>query len=280
VKRHLVAVIASAAVLAGCGGHTSSTRLKIEVGDSHGVRAYRLTCAPAGGTAPHPAAICAELRKEPKLLVGGWGISHSCPSGNDEAFRVSGRYRGYAIDATFPPSACAFVPGQDDAAGVWSYLLDDAGPGVAEREFGHARPTEADRERARALIELRGRTRRLRAERLLALKTGKLELGTAPDKTALDFLRDSSRTGPEPFDAQIYTTTRGKLGAEFRFGSRPDTKVYVLVLHYAYRDYTGRRHRADDPAFSVYDAQTLEVTDFGYPAPPLRRLGAPVTLTF
>jgi hypothetical protein len=193
---------------------------------------------------------------------------------------VSGRYRGYPIDATFPPSSCGFVPGPDDAPGVWSYLMDDAGPGVAERDFGHAPRTRADREQSRQLVALRARDRRLSDRRRKALSAGNRRLGPRPDKTALAILRDfCHQPGPEPFDAQVYTTTN-KLAPASGGESQPDAPVYVVVLHYAYRDYAGHRHRASDSTFAVYDAKTLESTSIGYPAPLLGRLGHPVTLTF
>jgi hypothetical protein len=149
-----VALVALAAATAGCGGHSAPTRLKIEVADRLGTHAYRLECQPPGGNAPHPPALCAELRREPKLVVGGPGLALSCPGlgpgpAADETFRVSGTYRGHAVDATSSTGCGYWVPGQDDGDSEWSYLMDDRGDGVAERDLGPVRVTAAQRKRNR-----------------------------------------------------------------------------------------------------------------------------------
>ncbi len=290
-----VALLALVSAVAGCGGggHAAATKLKIERADRSGVRAYRLTCDPAGGTAPHPVAICAELRREPKLLVGGPAFDHSCPSGAYESFRVSGSYRGYAIEATFPPSTCGWVPGQGDAADSWSQLLDDAGAGVAERELGTPRVTPAERKRNVANTALVLRTqrqdRRLARERRAAIEAGRLRITPRgrPDRVALAVLRYETFGGelldqPHAFDARVYSslrrTTEKSLGWQ-RDPTRADGPVYVLEVHYEYRDYKGRRHRDDQAAsWSVFDARSLEYEGGGNGG-SARLLGRPVTLT-
>lgn len=61
--------------------------------------------------------------------------------------------------------------------------------------------------------------------------------------------------------------------------SRP---VFLVVTHYAYRDYAGRTHPATDGlSWSILDARTMDVTDWGLGGlPSLPSLGRPVTLRF
>jgi len=290
-----VAVVALAAAISGCGGHeAAATRLKIEVADSESVQAYRLECDPAAGTAPHPGTICTELRREPKLLVGGGAIDHSCPGPAGEAFRVSGTYRGYPIDATFPPSSCAWVPGQDDAGGDWSYLMDDRGRGVAEHDLGSAPVTAAlrkrNRENAARVRRLTRLERELTRARLAAIAAGRVDVssGAGPDRAALAILKNRVASAgppnfPEAFDARVYSTTRRRAEAALGTGrdfTRPDGPIYVVLVRYAYRDYQGRRHRDDLPWSSLLDARTLQTEVFGEGGGNVHQLGRPVALAF
>jgi len=176
----LVALAAAVVTAAGCGGHSNATRLKIEVTNASGTRAYSLRCAPPGGTAPRPAAICAQLRREPDMLVGGPAIEHSCPpaAGSPEGFRVSGRYRGYPVDASFSSTECGWVPGQRGAYVTWYISMRGAGPGVHEREVGSAAPPRAGvtRDRARRAAELQHEARQFIRKRTKALADGTLQL--------------------------------------------------------------------------------------------------------
>jgi hypothetical protein len=55
----MILVVASLA--AGCGGShgtVAKTRLRVVVHGGHSRSSYTLTCAPAGGSAPQPAAAC------------------------------------------------------------------------------------------------------------------------------------------------------------------------------------------------------------------------------
>jgi hypothetical protein len=294
VKAQLAGVALLAAAAAACGGHSAgATRLTIEVGGTDGVRAYSLECDPAGGDAPHPRSLCSALRREPKLLVGGRGVSHSCPSrpGGGEAFRVSGTYRGYRIDSIFPPPECTWVPGQDDAAGAWSYLMDDAGPGRLERDFAASPASAAERarrrERSRRVQSLQERDRRLRRVRLAALEAGRLRLrpGQFPDPYAQSVIRDFVAggelvEGPTPARARVYATTRRRAERQLGYSTtRRDGPVYLLLVQYSYRDYRGRSHLAEGGTWSLIDARTLEGTDGGLgPALPSVRLGRPMQL--
>jgi subtilisin inhibitor-like len=77
----LVVTIATAVAAAACGGTSSggssapaATPAALTVTIQPGfvahahARTFRLTCAPAGGTLPHPAAACLALTRRPGLL--------------------------------------------------------------------------------------------------------------------------------------------------------------------------------------------------------------------
>jgi len=296
-----VALVALAAATAGCGGRSTATRLRIEVSDRHGVHAYRLECGPAGGSAPQPTAICRALRLEPKLLVGGPGLALSCPGlgpgpGADETFRVSGTYRGHAVDALSSTGCGYWVPGQGDAGTEWSYLMDDREGGVPERDLGTAPVNSAQRRRKREdatrfhrLLRLERAATRARSG---AIAAGRIDVGhgARPDRSALAIIR--ARLGstrllrlPEVFDADVYSTTRRRAEAALGSGrdlTRPNGPVYLVVTHYAYRDYLGHRRRDDQPWWSLYDAKTLQVEagGGGGGGGNLRGIGAPVALSF
>ena len=280
-----VALLALAAATASCGGHSSSTRLKIEVSDRHGVHAYRLRCELAGGSAPEPTAICRALRREPELLVGGLAIDHSCPSGNYKAFRVSGTYRGFPVEAVFPPESCGWVPGQDGAGGEWSSLMDDAGPGVSEKQFGQPHLTRSERMQRSAQAA--------RAERL-GRHARKLvrdwNAGRRGERIAFRVFREQLEAQelggtPRVARAVVYRTTQRAAEGAFGFAEPiADRPLYLVVLRYAYRDYMGRVHVADDgAAWALFDRRTLRSTGGGLgplDAQTLSGLGTPVDLTF
>jgi len=289
----LVALAAAVVTAAGCGGHSNATRLKIEVTNASGTRAYSLRCAPPGGTAPQPAAICAQLRREPDMLVGGPAIEHSCPpaAGSPEGFRVSGRYRGYPVDASFSSTECGWVPGQRGAYVTWYISMRGAGPGVHEREVGSAAPPRAGvtRDRPRRAAELQHEARQLIRKRTKALADGTLQLqpGDLPDPLARKILRDyveaeGLRGGPVPGAARLYATTRKRaaVAGAASLSSNAKQPVYVLDVRYAYRDYMGHRHL--DPSGGVattLDPATLTTTDVGYGTPwDLKGLGRPIRL--
>jgi hypothetical protein len=291
---HGVALMALVAGASACGsGHSNATRLKIEVANGSGVRAYTLRCAPPGGTAPQPAAICSQLRREPDMLVGGPPIDHSCPAagGSSEGFRVSGTYRGYPVDASFSSTECGWVPGQGGAYITWYISMRGAGSGVHEREVGSAAPPKAGvtRERARRAAELEHEARQLIRKRTKALADGTLRLrpGGPPDPLARRILRDyveaeGPRGGPVPGAARLYSTTRKRaaVAGAASLPSNAKQPVYVLDVRYAYRDYMGHRHL--DPSGGVattLDPATLATTDVGYGTPwDLKGLGRPIRL--
>ncbi|MGZ4438832.1 MAG: hypothetical protein ACXVFC_01670 [Gaiellaceae bacterium] len=287
-----VASLAFVAAASGCGGHSSTTRLKIEVANSSGVSAYTLRCAPPGGTAPRPVEICSQLRREPDMLVGGPAIEHSCPpeGGSPEGFRVSGTYRGYPVDASFSSTECGWVPGQGSGYVTWDTSMRGAGPGVHERELSVA-PTKAREAQARArrAQKLRLEAQQLTRKRTKALADGTLRLqpGGPPDPLAREILCDYVQAeglagGPVPGAARIYWTTRKRasVAGAASLPSNAKQPVYVLDVRYAYRDYMGHEHL--DPSGGVattLDPSTLTTTDVGYGTLwDLPGLGRPIRL--
>jgi hypothetical protein len=263
---------AIACTAASCGGHGFSTRLRLVTWDGQTGRAYSLRCDPASGTAPHPRRICAALRRYPNLLVGGPGIDHSCPA--SDAFRVTGVYRSYPIDATFSP--CLWVPGQGGVGPTWSELLANAGDGESASDPFPAHPlsrSERTRrlERVRRVPQLHRAELRLQRQRAAQRASGKLHLVSAgrPDALALAYLRDLTAgaglpDGPCPAIARVYSTTQRKVERLFALRTPERNRpLYVLVFSYAYRDYTGKWHLAAGATYSVVDAETLHVKAWG-----------------
>jgi hypothetical protein len=249
-----------------------------------GGRVYRLQCEPPSGSAPQPGRICAELRRSPNLLVGGPGIDHSCPPAEYTVFRISGTYRGYPIHAVFPPTNCAWVPGQDDAAGTWTYLMHGSGSGEPESRFASLRVSAAKVAGGR-LEELRVKTRTLTRERRAALAAGRLRLtpGAPPDQLALAALRAqlkyASLEGPKIAHAVLYSTTAQHVDRAVGEGGQPgfDPPVYLVVNRFAYRDWRGRKHVAEGCWWAEYNARTLELGgDGGSECLDVRSLGSPV----
>lgn len=109
-------VAAVVLLVSGCGSSSTSssaaagkTRLRADVVSVLSVaRTYSLRCDPAEGSATAPAAICAAIREQPRLLGPVGGREHSCPAGTPVVF-VAGSSTGQRVDATF--SAC--VSGQE-----------------------------------------------------------------------------------------------------------------------------------------------------------------------
>src|SRR6476469_1591349 len=118
----LLGVALLAAMLAGCGGHASSTRLKIEVADGAGARVYRLQCEPAKGTARNPEAMCAALRRQPDMLSTPSSIVCGPSGAPTERIRVSGSFRGKPVRVEF---ADACIAG-GDGVGAWIDVLEGA----------------------------------------------------------------------------------------------------------------------------------------------------------
>jgi len=79
---------------------------------------FSLRCDPAGGTVPHPAHICAAIRRDPALLYSFPGPDHSCPFG-EPTISVTGTWQHRRLHSTF--SVC--TGGQEQSAGEWSALL-------------------------------------------------------------------------------------------------------------------------------------------------------------
>jgi hypothetical protein len=255
-------------VAAGCGSERHATRLRIEVADATGVRAYALRCGPARGTAPRPDRICAYLRENPSLLVGGPELDHSCPAQPGRIFRVSGTYRGHPIDATFASTACGFVPGQRGGWADWTFLMAGAGPGTREQALASAPVDRAKRrEQVRRAKRLRRDLRRLKRRRGQLIANGTLEMvpGSPPDSLTRLILREelemeSLLEGTSPGQVRLYSTAGGPK-------ERSDQPVYVVVVRYAYRDYTGRKHVDPTALAATMEARTLQTTDVAWGAP-------------
>ena len=275
------ALVALAATAAACGTKHASTRLLIDVSG----RVYRLQCGPADGTVPQPGRICAELRRSPNLLVGGTAIDHSCPANDRAWFRIAGTYRGRRVDAMFPPSSCAWVPGQGDGAGIWTYLMHGAGNGEPESTFASLRVTAS--RTAGGSENLRLEARKLARQRRAALAAGTLRVkrGSPPDTLTLAVLRAqlryASAHGPEIAHALLYSTTERRVDRATGVAGPPgfDPPVYVVVNRYAYRDWRGRKHVAAGCWWAQYDARTLDLgADGGSDCLDVRSLGPPVKL--
>jgi hypothetical protein len=86
--------------------------------------------------------------------------------------------------------------------------------------------------------------------------------------------------GPLVYDARVYSAARSQVERVLGFRTfGKDVPVYVLFVRYAYRDYTGRTHRAEESAWDVIDARTLVASDVGYGGGGgLRRLGRSLAL--
>lgn len=261
-----------ALVATGCGTTHPATQMHIAVVDEQRLaRSYSLSCEPDSGTAPHPQAICTALKTNPNLLVGGPGLDHSCPAGA-RAFRVTGSFRGYPVDASF--SACSWVPGQGDGLNGWSELMHDAVKGSSANPPVSTILTRVELVRRRALMTRalglhRGEVLLARERRLAITTAARLLPWKKPDRLALAFLRDLALgvglpDGPRPAEARIYSTTL--FGAERVSGARDMTRpaqlaVYVLALRFGYKDYEGRQHLAGDELYAIVDACSL--TDIG-----------------
>jgi hypothetical protein len=83
---------------------------------------------------------------------------------------------------------------------------------------------------------------------------------------------------PQPFDARVYSTTRRRAEGEADLTRPPGGAVYLVLVHYAYRDYLGRIHRDNTPWWSLIDARTLEGEGGGGGTSNLARLGPSVAL--
>jgi len=224
-------------IVAGCGSGGPKTSLRIQVGGENGVRAYRLHCDPARGTAPHPDQICHALQQHSNLLLGGKGFDHSCPS--SAGTMITGLYRGHSVNALF--GNCAWIPGQGNAQDEWVRLLQDASKAAPTTVSFRSVPEHKPRGwlvRRRKLLRretrLRAETAQLLRQRTAALAAGKLRpVPGKPDALTLhifqDFVRETGLPdGPFPTEARVYSNRRR----------------YVLVLRFDYVDYTGTKHRA------------------------------------
>jgi hypothetical protein len=264
-------------LVAGCGGHATETRLTIQQGQN----AYDLHCDPPGGSVVDPAAICRALAREPELLVDGPRIEHSCPESSVSAkvVGVRGKFRGYPVRAVFIDDSCVWAPGQAGRLAEWTFLLHGSGPGRRVTTAPSSSPVHVDAEKVRALR----RTLRELVERR------KASGDTSLDDLALRIIRTQDQfamaygTSPLVARQKVFRAPRRKLEGLLGYrSSEPDRPVFLVVTHYAYRDYAGRKHVVTDGlSWVILNHRTLDVTDFGLGRlPSLRSLGHPVTLAF
>jgi hypothetical protein len=75
----------------------SSLRIEIQPGFIANAKAtsYTLTCNPAGGTVPHPAAACSALAADPTLLAPGAPCGAGMPDVGSKA--VTGTWQGRRV---------------------------------------------------------------------------------------------------------------------------------------------------------------------------------------
>lgn len=265
------------ALAASCGGRSTTTRLTIQQGQS----AHDLRCDPPGGSVADPAAVCRALAREPELLVGGPAIEHSCPGSpvSPKIVGVRGQYRGYPVRAVFASDSCGWVPGQGGALAEWTFLLHGSGPGRRVTTAPSSSPVHVDAEKVRALRRtLRHLVERRKASGDTRLNDLALTIIRTQDQFAMAY-----GTSPLVARDEVFRAPRRELEALLGYrSSEPDRPVFLVVSHYAYRDYAGRKHIATDGlSWVILNPRTLQVTDFGLGGlPSLRSLGRPVTLGF
>ena len=153
-------------------------------------------------------------------------------------------------------------------------MLAKAGPGRRETAI----PVVASTPPERQVKALRRHLRQLVAHRPAA--------DSRLDRSALAIIRADTELeslgGPMVVAADVYVGSRRSIERSLGFASEiPDGRVFLVVRHYAYRDYAARLRLAHDGvAWSLMDARTLYAADFGLEGPNLRGPGRPVTLTF
>jgi Subtilisin inhibitor-like len=104
----LTLVAACGSQQAAMGGATSPTSapvsltIQVRPGAHAAAQSWSLTCDPAGGTLPHPAAGCAALARvaNPFAPVGR-GIMCPMIYGGPQTATIEGRWHGKSVHATF-----------------------------------------------------------------------------------------------------------------------------------------------------------------------------------
>jgi len=108
---------------AAAAGETSKATLAIAIAEGDvvaGPVSYTLTCAPAGGSLPHPARACAAIARHPSMLVPQpQGLLEPCAFGADVTFAVTGRSAGAGVDSML--QACA--SGQSAVVALWEGVV-------------------------------------------------------------------------------------------------------------------------------------------------------------
>jgi hypothetical protein len=117
----LLPLAALALLLAGCGSGSAggtvtpqaqasqtgagvTTNLTIEFSDDAGkTSTWTLTCDPAGGTHPHPAAACAALAAKGKTALPPVAKNMICTQiyGGSQTAKITGTWQGETVNAEF-----------------------------------------------------------------------------------------------------------------------------------------------------------------------------------
>ena len=117
----VLAVLALAAALAGCGGSSDGVAVTVPGGSATSLAAaptelvvtaddgagttttWRLTCAPDGGDHPDPAGACAVLARDGATALLPTPADQACTMiyGGPQRATVTGTWRGEPVDATF-----------------------------------------------------------------------------------------------------------------------------------------------------------------------------------
>src|SRR5262245_16525389 len=91
-------------VVCGCGGGSGATRLTVAFGPDDGSRGlvvFRLRCDPPAGSIPAPAAACARIMDQPRLVTLPPSNVVCSPPVGEWAVTITGTYRGKAVRQGF-----------------------------------------------------------------------------------------------------------------------------------------------------------------------------------
>ena len=93
------------ALLAGCGSSSQGTRLAIVVENGAGQHAYELSCDPANGDVPNPAALCKSLEQHATAMLMPPDTGQTCGGAFLTPYiHVTGSFKGETVKTTI--SSC------------------------------------------------------------------------------------------------------------------------------------------------------------------------------
>ena len=114
----LVLAVGVVGLLSSCGGE-ARTHLTIVASRDLGEHDYWVSCDPSEGSVRDPAALCARILSEPRLVTAKAGADHSCPSGTP-GVHIKGVFEGKRVNSIM--SECQY--GVEGYAIEWARLLD------------------------------------------------------------------------------------------------------------------------------------------------------------